>query len=313
MSTNQPVITIITAVYNGEDYIAETIDSVLQAARNTNFEYLIINDGSTDETPSILKTFGSRIRVITKENSGESASVTVGFKEALGEFVMVLSADDPLFTEKIFENVFDWFYQEENLVAVYPDWRMIGPKGEILKVIKVEDYSDELLIGQCKTLPGPGVIIRKSAALKIGGRRQKWTFVGDYDFWLRLSRVGEIRHRPQVLSQWRMHPGSTSINKRGLKMAKERIAVVEEFVHEFLIEPKLAKKSLGNAYYMASRLVFFDSQIPGRRYLLKAFRNGFAWIKNAKPAVILYILFHPVSKYFYTIFKRFIPDQVPLS
>jgi len=313
MAMRKPIITIITSVFNGEKYIAETIDSVLSAAKNIDFEYLIINDGSTDSTPEILSTYLPKIKVINKSNSGESESVTKGFQEAQGEFVMVLSADDPLFTSEIFEEVFNWFENNSNLVAVYPDWRMIGPAGEVIKIIKVDDYSDELLIGECKTLPGPGVIIRKSAALKIGGRRKKWVFVGDYDFWLRLSRVGEIRHRSNVLSQWRMHPDSTSINRRGLKMAQERIAVVEEFLHENKIDPKLQKKALGSAYYMAARLIFFDRKVPAKKYLFLAFKYRGGWIKDAKIIVILYILLHPLGYYAFKVAKKFVPIPVPLS
>jgi hypothetical protein len=77
---------------------------------------------------------------------GESASVTKGFELAKADFVMVLSADDPLFTDQIFKNVFELFEQDENLVAVYPDWNLIDSDGQVLKKIFVPDYSDELLI-----------------------------------------------------------------------------------------------------------------------------------------------------------------------
>ena len=140
-----------------------------------------------------LKKFENQIKIIDKSNSGESESVTIAFGEARGEFLIVVSADDPLLSEKLFEKSFDDFENDPQLVAIYPDWNMIGPEGEVLKTIKVPDYSDELLIGRCITLPGPGVIFRKSAALEIGGRRKKWIYVGDYDFWLRLSRIGELR------------------------------------------------------------------------------------------------------------------------
>ena len=200
MPSLNPIVTVVTAVYNGEDYIEETILSVLSAAKNIEFEYIVVNDGSTDKTLSILNKFQDQIKIIDKANSGESESVTIAFGEARGEFLIVVSADDPLLTEKLFEKSFEDFVDDPNLVAIYPDWNMIGPHGEVLKTILVPDYSDELLIGRCITLPGPGVIFRKSAALKIGGRRKKWTFVGDYDFWLRLSRIGELRHRPEVTS-----------------------------------------------------------------------------------------------------------------
>jgi glycosyltransferase involved in cell wall biosynthesis len=307
------VITIVTAVYNGRDYIRETIDSVLENTKGIDFEYLIINDGSTDDTREIIESYGSAIRVVNKENSGESASLSFGFELARGDYLLVVSADDPLLTPRIFEEVFTWFNLEKNLVAVYPDWQMIGPSGEVLKKIIVPEYSDELLIGRCNTLPGPGAIIRKSAALEIGGRRQKWTFVGDYDFWLRLSRIGELRHRPEVLAQWRYHPGSTSVNKRGPDMAVERISVIEEFVFTYEIDPKIAKMALGSAYFMAARLVFFNPNIPGKKYLFQSFRKRQGWVEEARIYIIIYILLTPFSRWIYKLISGFLPTQRTLK
>jgi glycosyltransferase involved in cell wall biosynthesis len=313
MSSLNPIVTVVTAVYNGEDYIEETILSVLSAARNIEFEYIVVNDGSTDSTLRILEKFKGQIKIIDKANSGESESVTIAFGEALGEYLIVVSADDPLPSEKLFEKSFDDFSSDSNLVAIYPDWNMIGPQGEVLKTIRVPDYSDELLIGRCTTLPGPGTIFRKSAALEIGGRRKKWTFVGDYDFWLRLSRIGELRHRPEVLAQWRYHPGSTSVNKRGPKMASERIAVVEEFLSDFSIDPKIARMALGSAYFMAARLVFFSPQVPGKRYLIQSFQKRKGWVEEARLHIILYILLIPISSSFYKLFSKFLPTQRTLK
>ena len=313
MPSLNPIVSVVTAVYNGEDYIEETILSVLSAAKNVEFEYILVNDGSTDSTLNILKKFEDRIKIIDKSNSGESESVTIAFGEARGEFLIVVSADDPLLSEKLFEKSFDDFENDPQLVAIYPDWNMIGPEGEVLKTIKVPDYSDELLIGRCITLPGPGVIFRKSAALEIGGRRKKWTYVGDYDFWLRLSRIGELRHRPEVLAQWRYHPGSTSVNKRGPKMANERIAVVEEFLSEFPVDSRLSRMALGSAYFMAARLVFFSKEVPGKRYLINAFRKRRGWVEEARIHIILYILLIPISSSLFKLLSRFLPAQRTLK
>lgn len=307
MSSANPILTVVTAVFNGQDYIEETIKSVFSAARNIEFEYIVVNDGSTDGTLEILLKYESQIRILNKPNTGESESVTIAFGEAKGDYLIVVSADDPLFTEKLFEKSFEEFQRDKNLVAIYPDWRMIGPNGEALKEIIVPEYSDELLIGRCITLPGPGVIFRKSAALEIGGRRKKWTFVGDYDFWLRLSRIGELRHRPEILAQWRYHPGSTSVNKRGLKMAGERIEVIEEFLAENAIDKKIARMALGSAYFMAARLVFFNSEVPGKKYLLKSFQKRKGWVEEAKVHIILYILLTPISSFLYRLISRFLP------
>lgn len=297
MSVTKPVITIVTAVYNGSEYIQETIDSVLRNAAGVSYEYIVVDDGSTDNTLSLLKDYGSKISVISHSNCGESESVTRAFHKAQGDYLLVVSADDPLLTPVLFDEVFDWFESDQKLVAVYPDWQMIDPVGHVLQTVLVPDYSDELLIGECRTLPGPGVIFRTKAALEIGGRLSKWVYVGDYDFWLRLSRLGEIRHRNQVLAQWRHHPTSTSVSKRGVAMALERIAVVEDFLGKNQIDPHLARKSLGHAYYTAARLTFFSKDVPGRKYLFRAFVLRKGWVEAAELKVIAFILLDPVSRW----------------
>jgi glycosyltransferase involved in cell wall biosynthesis len=297
MTVTAPKITIVTAVFNGAEYIEETINSVLKCASGVKYEYIVVNDGSTDSTLELLEAFGSNISIMNHLNCGESESVTRAFQKARGDYLLVVSADDPLLTSKLFDEVFDWFSTDENLVAVYPDWQMIDPVGNVLQTVLVPDYSDELLIGECRTLPGPGVIFRKDAALKIGGRLSKWVYVGDYDFWLRLSRLGEIRHRSEVLAQWRHHPTSTSVSKRGIDMARERIKVVEDFLSENTVDLHLARKSLGHAYYTAARLTFFSKEVPGKKYLLRAFILRKGWVETAEFRVVAFILLDPISRW----------------
>jgi hypothetical protein len=153
-------------------------------------------------------------------------------------------------------------------------------------------------------LPGPGVIIRKKAALKIGGRRSKWVYVGDYDFWLRLSRIGELRHRPQILAQWREHPNSTSVKRKNFAMASERIAVISEFIDEFKIEGKLKKMAIGNAYYMAARLSYFDPTIPGRKWIIKSIKSRRGIPEESNLIHLLFLLAFPLSYKILKIFAR---------
>ncbi len=296
MSGTKSLLTVVTAVYNGEDYIEETIVSVLKFASSVDFEYIVMNDGSTDGTLEILERYSDRITIFSHANCGESESVTRAFEAARGEYLLVVSADDPLLTSELFQDVFEWFKNDPTLVAIYPDWQMIDADGNILQTVYVPDYSDELMIGKCRTLPGPGVIFRKDAALKIGGRHSRWVYVGDYDFWLRLGRLGEIRHRPGVLAQWRHHPSSTSVSKRGPAMALERIQVVEEFLSNNSIEKTLVKKALGHAYYTAARLAFFSREVPGKKYLYKAFKNRRGWVESAELPVIAFIVLDPLSR-----------------
>ena len=290
-------LSVITPVFNGEKYIRETIDSVLTMIGNLAIEYLIVDDGSTDETSKILQSYSTKIKLITQENQGESSAVNTGLNNASGDFVLVVSADDPLLSEAIFYGVEEFFDKNPEIVVWYPNWNMIDHDGKLIRTVYVDEYSEDKLIGRSICLPGPGAFIRKSAALQIGGRRKKWKYVGDYDFWLRISRVGQLRKRDSVLAQWRFHDESTSSSRRGEIMFNERIAVIEEFLSEFNINKALSRMARAHAYYFASFFFFHSSDVKGRRTLLKAFWIRKGKIEESQIRAVVYMILQPFSSY----------------
>jgi len=300
-------ISVITPVYNGEKYIEETVLSVLDAIGDSNIEYLVVDDGSNDQTLEILSNFSNRIKIISKPNGGESSAVNKGIENASGEFLLVVSADDPLFTSEIFDGVPEYFDQHKELQVWYPDWQMINASGEILKRVIVPEYSEERLIGRFLCLPGPGAFFRKSSALSIDGRREKWKYVGDYDFWLRISRLGTLERRPEVLAQWRFHDESASIGQRGFRMFDERISVIEEFVNDYEIENKMKRMARAHALYFASLLVFHVPEIKAKKALLRAFFIRRGLIEESQIRIILYILLTPFSTKLRPIISKYVP------
>ena len=290
------MITVITPVYNGADFIVQTVESVLAASAGFDVEYILVNDGSTDNTLEKLTQFGDSIIIISKVNGGESSAVNRGLQLAKGDLVLIVSADDPLPSNKIFADAEVYFSQNSNVVAWYPNWRIIDGQGREIRTVEVDEYSDELLIGRFRCLPGPGTLIRKSAALSINGRNEKWTFVGDYDFWLRLSRVGQLVKRDKMLAQWRFHDQSTSIAQRGARMASERIGVIEEFIGANQLTLGLKRQAIAHAYYYAARLSFFDSQIKGKQFLGRALLANRGKIEDGKLLVYFFIAGLPFSR-----------------
>ena len=291
-----PSISVIIPVYNGERYIKGTVTSVIECGGDYGVEIIVVNDGSTDSTLEILKIFKNSIKVISTLNQGESAAVNTGIVNALGEFLLIVSADDPIFTPRIFQNVAEFFETNPSTVALFSDWRLIDDKGEVLYSKFPGEYSEQELIGNFHCQPGPGTFFRKSSAIQIGGRSQRWKFVGDYDFWLRLSRIGVFGYRNEVLAQWRSHSNSTSIAQRGLLMAQERIAVIEEFVEKESLSENLKRDALGAAYVSAAQLSYFSSDVPAKFYLWCAFVKAKRWPKTAKIKIVLFVLLTPVSR-----------------
>jgi glycosyltransferase involved in cell wall biosynthesis len=300
------LLSIITPVFNGEKYINETILSILNAKITVPFEYIVLDDGSEDSTALILAKFKKQITLLSHENIGEPATVNRGIENARGEFIVVINADDPLLHGDLLDTACNALLEDSTTVALYPDWRVIDENGQTIHTKYVPEYSDEVMIARCVCLPGPGTVFRKAAALKIGGRRKEWKYVSDYDFWLRLSRVGTIRKLSGVYAQWRQSTDSTSISHRSYEMAMERILVTSDFLEKNVLPSSLRRSALGNSYYLASRLAFFDSRINGRSLLFSAFKFQRGWPSEAKILVVLFVVLTPVSTWIAKPLKKLI-------
>ena len=292
-------LSVVIPVYNGEDFIESTIQSVLSNSNGFFVECLVIDDGSTDGTSDILGIFKGQIRTFRQHNSGEGAAVNKGLELARGKYVVVVSADDPVLTPKLFEGVAFFFESNPGVVAWYPDWNIIDFQGQVLKTITLPPYDFGDLFSKNKVLPGPGTWFRTAAAIAIGGRKTHWKYVGDYDFWLRLSRQGSLVHRSEVLAQWRRHSRSTSIAERGLAMSQERILVIEEFINENDGNLSAGSVSLAraNARYIAAKLGFFSRSVNSRKLFLESVKLDIRVLASGKPHEILFMLTFPLSKY----------------
>jgi glycosyltransferase involved in cell wall biosynthesis len=299
-----PRISIITPVYNGAKFIEKTIVSVLVYAKNTEYEYILVNDGSTDESLEIISKYKEQVTIISQQNAGEASAVNSGINASRGELGLVVSADDPLISAQLFEEAFMRFEANPKLKVIYPDWQMISNEDLPIRIVKSPDYSFEVLLGQSKCIPGPGAIFDMVAAKKIGGRSPHYRYVSDFDFWLRLSQFGEFERIPRVLAQWRQHPESTSVSSRGVTMAKERIDVIEEFLRMHPQRSKLARQAMAYANYNAAILAFFESEVRGRQLMLKGLILKRGWINGSKFRIVLYLLLLPLSRFIFSMFRK---------
>ena len=301
-----PKVSIITPVFNGVDYISQTLDSIVNLNLNVSYECIVINDGSSDNSLDVISAYADQVRVFTQNNIGEAATINRALNLAWGEYVLVVNADDPLLDGRLLELATDILDRDSSVVAVYPNWKVIDQDGNAKRIVEVEDYSVLNLVGRNKCLPGPGTVFRKSSALQIKGRNSDWKFVSDYDFWLRLSNLGRFQHIPIVLAQWREHRGSTSIAQRNHSMAQERIHVISQFLNSTSITPDIASLAVSNSYYLAARLAYFDNDIDGRKLIIQGITKSKRWPSEASVIVLFCIFTLPFSRFL----LRFVPDSL---
>ena len=298
------IFTIITPVFNGGDLLQETLDSVLEYCKDYSFEYIVVNDGSTDQTSEILADYSEQIVVLNIHNQGEANAVNTGLKKANGEYCLVVSADDPLISSELFKEALSVFENNQSVVAVYPDWNMIDKNSNVISQVRTIEYSRQALIEHFVCIPGPGAIFRTSVANEIGGRDVMLKFGSDYDFWMKLSQFGDFKRIPKVLAQWRNHENSTSISNKGLEMAKERIFVIENFLTSFPQSKSTTRSARAHSYYHAALLSYFSKEVPGAVWMFKAFLIRRGWVEKADPRIVLYCLFLPTSRYLLPLLLR---------
>src|SRR3989344_4775519 len=138
MRKKYPKISIITPVYNRGVLIKETIDSILDQSY-PNLEYIVVNDGSTDDRLKVIRKYGNKLKVINQENQGETAAVNKGLKMATGEIVCILNSDD-LLNPGSLRKVINFFNRYPNIIVAYPNWQVINENRVLIEKVNVREH-----------------------------------------------------------------------------------------------------------------------------------------------------------------------------
>jgi len=271
-SKQYPLVSIITPAYNRADLIEKTILSVLDQSY-TNIEYIVIDDGSKDNTLEIIKKHEDKLLLLTQENIGETKTVNKGLKMAKGEIIGIINSDDPLLPDAV-TTVVDEFMNNPDIIVLYPDWQMIDSEGNIIKYIRTFDYNYENMLRWQHCVPGPGTFFKRSVVDELKGRDDNFTYVADFDFWLRAGLLGRFKRIPKIIATFRVHPGSASVSSKGLAIAKERIKLINKTYSSPYLPPhlqRLKRESFSSAYYIAGCLTGSSHPLFKISYFLKAF------------------------------------------
>lgn len=256
-SSPRPLVSVIIPTYNRAGYIGETLDSIL-AQDYPEKEILVIDDGSKDDTTSVLKRYGDKIRYFHHPNQGEAITVNRGWSLARGKYAAIVSSDDPVRPGWLAACV-DFMEKHPAILVGYPDWVMIDDAGNEIEKIVVFDYSLERLLGWWHCLPGPGALIRREALLDIGNLREPTCrYVSDMETWTRLSLRGDFSRIPGFWATWRRHEGAATVAASALARSSEVIGFAEKFFARGDLPGQvreLRAMGLSRVYAFASRIV----------------------------------------------------------
>ena len=229
----QPLVSILLPVYNGSPYLNVVINSILSQSFQ-DFELIIINDGSTDDSESVIKKISdSRIRYVQQQNHGLPATLNIALGLACGEFIARQDQDDISFSLRLQKQI--------EFLTANPDVGMVGTNAEIwvdnAKTERLLEHpSDDASINFNLLFDNPfvhsSVTIRRSVFDKIGGYSEDKARQPpeDYELWSRVAREFKVANLPEVLLAYCEVPGSMSRSglnpflNRLIKISAENIA-----------------------------------------------------------------------------------------
>ncbi|MBD2526706.1 glycosyltransferase [Nostoc sp. FACHB-133] len=208
-----PKVTVLMPVYNGEIYLREAIDSILSQTFQ-DFEFLIINDGSTDSTREIVCSYEDpRIRLIDNDyNLGLTQSLNKGLKLAEGEFIARQDADDISEPERLVKQV-DFLETHPEVALVGTWYKQIDTQGNLICECQLPYDCTQIRWGLLFYSPfiHSAVMLQKSAVLEqIGFYNEVAIHAEDYELWCRIALRLKIANLSDYLIKWRVHPSSVT-------------------------------------------------------------------------------------------------------
>lgn len=230
-SSKTPLVSVVMSVYNGEKYLREAVDSILNQTF-TDFEFIIINDGSTDDTLKIIKSYKDpRIVLISRENKGLVASLNEGTRKARGSYIARQDDDDVSMSDRLEKQV-RYMREHSTCAVVGSRIREIDEDGmryyrEVLSNT-LPNGSLELSLSFCNPLAHGSVLIRTALLRDVGLYDEKYWPAEDYELWVRMSKVGRLAVLDDELYFYRVNTAGISFTN-----IKKQNSIVRRIQAEF--------------------------------------------------------------------------------
>lgn len=254
----KPLVSVIIPNYNYEAYIAGTIDSVL-AQTYSNIEIIVVDDGSKDNSLSVLEKYGNRIKVIAQKNQGVSLARNNGVAASQGEYVAFLDADDIWLSSKI-EKQLEKFSVGEEVGLVHCSMLYIDTNDQITGENRngKEGWlaADVLLLEEGATVGiGSTSLVRKTVFDEVGGFDPRQTTAADWDFSYRVAKRYKIGFVSEPLVRYRLH-GSNMHSNIGAMEHDVKIGFEKAFADMSPAVQDIRSKCYGNFHYMLAGSYF---------------------------------------------------------
>jgi glycosyltransferase involved in cell wall biosynthesis len=205
-----PKVSVIIPAYNSAGTVGRSVESAL-AQNFPDFEVVVVDDGSTDDTPRVLEEYRWRIKVVTQPNRGLAGARNSGAREAAGDYFAFLDADDTWTADKLAKTV-DALVSNTDAVLAFSDATCVDETGAFMRSFMRKEFArapsmDDMMAGRFQILPSSAVV-RRDAFERVGGFREEFRGVGfeDVFFWILVREHGPFVYVPEQLVTYRVEP-----------------------------------------------------------------------------------------------------------
>lgn len=305
---NSPMLSVIMGVYNNAPFLREAIESILNQTFS-DFEFIIVDDGSTDESPFILKEYAEkdgRIKLLRQENVGLTRSLNAALAHAQGPYIARMDGDDVA--------LLDRFELQIAFMECHPECVCSGTN-----VLVVDDMGDpifysrqpllhqhiekQLLMGRGSAIYHPTAIIRREAMKKIGWYNDIYRIGQDLDLFLRLSDFGQLLNLERVTLKFRKHYYSSTTFVEGRQSINRRKKIVLEAskrkgvsVDLQMIDRKWGPNNKWEFHaFLMEKALKDGNRISATKHLRMAFKVAPFRIQNSHLLLFYFVNFHKLS------------------
>lgn len=231
--TANPLVTVYITNYNYAKYIRQSIDSVLNQ-RSKNVELIIIDDGSTDSSRSIIQEYAGNIKVkiIFQDNKGLNTTNNIALNLARGKYIMRLDADDYL-DENAILLLSDKMENDPELAMVFPDYYMVNEDGEIISHEYRHNFGNAVSLYD-QPAHGACSMVRREVLLEVGGYSEEFQCQDGYELWVKLIGRYKIDNINLPLFYYRQHANSLTSNND--KILKTRCDIIQKHTQNEICE-----------------------------------------------------------------------------
>ena len=275
-SGSVPSVSVIIPTHNYGRFLSRAITSVLEQTIPV-LETIVVDDGSTDNTREVARSFGDKIRYVYQECRGPSAARNAGMRLAQGEWVGFLDSDDWWLPEKN-AKVRELLHQHPEAVMIYHPHLLVSAEGTqgIRRASEPDALWPELLYDNYIS-GGSSALLRRSAALDLGGFDESLKGVADWDMWARVAlRYPRHLHKiPEPLSAVWRHEENMSSNAAAMTVEMRRLVdmTLAQGVPGFVSRLLYRRRTMASLSFDASLELRADNRAASHRYLVQSLRD----------------------------------------